>query len=403
MKKILLVVPYPIEVSGTLMLVTPLCKSLRQSGYDAHEFCVGQDVNPCARPGQKCNHWERPFATPAELMKTIEDCGNDFDSVFFAGVFHDAELRARQIAWCTDQKQSSRTNIGLLWERTGADFVIPEDHLFLNMIQDGIDRLFVLNEQQRISLAERGVAPSSIADLHPGVDTKLTFKVPQPEQRMAIRRQYGWAQAKSVFLVLSRFVERKRVEFIMETWLNSPVLWDDSKLVVVGSGFGSDKSTEPLVEELASRHPSIELIKYRQGMDPIAFYHAADAYVTASCFEGEPRSVIEAMACGLPIVASQIPGHNDLVKHGKTGLLFGLENRCELTKHLHSIQNDDAQRRFMSEQARIEIVETRDLSIIAHQLVENLESTYCDGSNDFSNTINLPVDLPTLSDVPVTS
>ena len=56
--------------------------------------------------------------------------------------------------------------------------------------------------------------------------------------------------------------------------------------------------------------------------DMETYYHAADLCVSASRIEGLPFNVMEAMACGLPVVASDVKGHQDLVKSGENGLLY---------------------------------------------------------------------------------
>lgn len=59
-------------------------------------------------------------------------------------------------------------------------------------------------------------------------------------------------------------------------------------------------------------------------------YLSADCFFNPSLYEGMPNTVLEAMACGLPVVASDIPGNNDLVRHGETGFLIDLNspNKC---------------------------------------------------------------------------
>ena len=71
-----------------------------------------------------------------------------------------------------------------------------------------------------------------------------------------------------------------------------------------------------------------------------ALYPLCDAVVTPSLSEGLPFHLMEAMACGLPTVASDVKGHQELVEDGKTGLLFELgeaealaEKLLELYRH----------------------------------------------------------------------
>ena len=56
--------------------------------------------------------------------------------------------------------------------------------------------------------------------------------------------------------------------------------------------------------------------------DMRTYYQAADLCVSSSRSEGLPFNVMEAMACGLPVVASDVKGHQDLVESGVTGLLY---------------------------------------------------------------------------------
>lgn len=56
--------------------------------------------------------------------------------------------------------------------------------------------------------------------------------------------------------------------------------------------------------------------------DVAAYLRQADVYVTMSRYEGMPLATLEAMACGVPVVASDVPGHGDLLEHGVNALLY---------------------------------------------------------------------------------
>jgi glycosyltransferase involved in cell wall biosynthesis len=71
-------------------------------------------------------------------------------------------------------------------------------------------------------------------------------------------------------------------------------------------------------------------------------YRTTDCFVNPSTIEGMPNTVLEAMACGKPVVASDVAGNQDLVVHGTTGFLFTVNNDTALTTHLLTLIHDRA-------------------------------------------------------------
>lgn len=81
-------------------------------------------------------------------------------------------------------------------------------------------------------------------------------------------------------------------------------------------------------------------------------YQAADLFVFASTDEGMPNTVLEAMACGLPVVATRIAGCEDLVEDGATGLLVPPGNPAALAQAIAQLAADPARRAAMGAAAR---------------------------------------------------
>jgi glycosyltransferase involved in cell wall biosynthesis len=79
--------------------------------------------------------------------------------------------------------------------------------------------------------------------------------------------------------------------------------------------------------------------------------NAASAFVFPSLGEHHPKSLIEAMSSGSPVIACQVPGVNDLVKHGKTGWLCGTSAE-ELRQAMEKLLGDDALRESLGREAR---------------------------------------------------
>ena len=77
-----------------------------------------------------------------------------------------------------------------------------------------------------------------------------------------------------------------------------------------------------------------------------------DLYVSASHREGLPLAVLEAMAAGLPVVATRVAGHVDAVEHGITGLLAEPDNVADLSAHVLDLLADSGRRQRMGAAGR---------------------------------------------------
>jgi glycosyltransferase involved in cell wall biosynthesis len=83
--------------------------------------------------------------------------------------------------------------------------------------------------------------------------------------------------------------------------------------------------------------------------DAAALLKTFDAFVLPSLMEGIPRCIMEAMACGVPVVVTDIPGNRDLVETEQTGLLFAPGDSEGLARQLRRLMAD---RDFAKEMAR---------------------------------------------------
>ena len=86
--------------------------------------------------------------------------------------------------------------------------------------------------------------------------------------------------------------------------------------------------------------------------NPARVYPVLDLYVSASEKEGLPLSLVEAMCAGLAVVATDVPGHRDVVIHGETGLLVPPDDSAALADAIRSLMSDPVRRRAMGEAGR---------------------------------------------------
>ena len=103
---------------------------------------------------------------------------------------------------------------------------------------------------------------------------------------------------------------------------------------------------------------------------------SADIAVVASRAEGFPNAVLEALAAGLPVVATNAGGTAEIIEDGRTGLLVAMQNPAALAEALLNVLQDDALRRRLGEAGR-EMVQRR---FRFDRLLEQLENLYSNAS-----------------------
>ena len=184
-----------------------------------------------------------------------------------------------------------------------------------------------------------------------GID--LSRFASDPDVGMAVRAELGIPRDAVVAVCVARLIREKGVLDLAAAALRCA---DIPRLVflVVGDALPSDR--DAVTEELAAHPVARELglrwlrVGYRSDVDRML--KAADFFVLPSYREGLPRSLIEAMACGLPAVMTDIPAGRELISNGETGILVPPGDITALVNAVRQVALDPAHRRVMGEAAR---------------------------------------------------
>lgn len=130
-------------------------------------------------------------------------------------------------------------------------------------------------------------------------------------------------------------------------------------LLLVGGGELQEKAREQV--DALGLQARVRFLGVRADVADIL--NAADVFVLSSRVEGNPLSVMEAMAVGLPVVSTAVGGVPELVQHGKTGLLVPSEDRDALAGALQALIDDPARRQAMGAAARQHAIEHFDIRL----------------------------------------
>lgn len=130
------------------------------------------------------------------------------------------------------------------------------------------------------------------------------------------------------FAVIGRLAEQKNQSLLVKAFASTRIRCKrECELLIVGDGEDREKIVS-LVKECKCE-TSVKILGWRNDIPKIL--DEVDAVVVPSLWEGMSLTVIEAMASGVPVIASDIPGNTCLISHKKTGLLFKSSNVASLT------------------------------------------------------------------------
>lgn len=156
------------------------------------------------------------------------------------------------------------------------------------------------------------------------------FKAVSTEEKTTLRSKYKYDSGDFIILYIAEFIPRKDHEFFIRNITELKRRIPNLKVIMPGRGVQ--------LKEMKILAVNLELDDiiwfpgYRKDINLLCAL--SDLYVTTSQQEGLPISVIEAMASGLPIVASSIRGQTDAVVPGRNGELYQLDNSADFVEKI---------------------------------------------------------------------
>jgi len=157
-------------------------------------------------------------------------------------------------------------------------------------------------------------------------------------------------QNSGFVVFIGRLGEEKGLKTLIEAWKNIPTI----PLKILGEG-PMHLELEKIAREL---NLSIEILGYRPPQECMNYLKMSQFFIFPSIwYEGLPMVVLEAMACGKPIIASRIGVLPELIKDKVTGLLFEPGDAKDLAKKVKWMINHKAEAIEMGKRARIEFEE----------------------------------------------
>ena len=225
-------------------------------------------------------------------------------------------------------------------------------------------QVFAVSADLKRHMVAEGFPPDRVQVLYNGIEVG---ELPRPEERLRARDVLGIPHDAYVIGTVGRLDPVKNLPALIDAHAAVRRHAPDARLIIVGSG-----PTQPELERRAAEQGiagSVYFTGYRS--DVRAVMAAFDTYVNCSTYEGVSLTILEAMATGLPVVATRVGGNPEVVVDGETGTLVPIDSPA-LTDELISLAGNPVRRRAMGDAGRRRVV--RDFAI--ERMVEQYARVY---------------------------
>jgi len=359
-----------------------LSKYLAKNGHEVEVVTslsqkVGRDVN--TNRYMKITflppYINRRFSNPVRYWLFTRNCAKylrevEFDIVHACGItaYHYLSSMGRRpvvVQPFGNEEFKAREKENLA-QRMYIDFFIRKPKVYCLQHADAIASEGDLQSREIMELFK--VPKEKIFTLPDGVELNFIQKCISSSK--ITREELGIQDADLVLINVNRLAPNKGVNYLIDAlWILNNRNKLSTKLILVGTG-----PEEPKIkEQIKKLRLEDKVVHFKSIPDEKMFqlYTLADVSVSPTLYEGLPLVVLEAMACGKPIVASNVSEVPQVVKHGENGFLVPPRDPNAIANAVLEIYDKDLFRKMGNKSK--EIVKDYDWNIIAKKAISKYE------------------------------
>lgn len=300
----------------------PFMKLLQKRGYDIHAAASAAEGRKADVEAAGVTCWEIPFARSPYSPANLRAC-RSLKQLFKAHCFDLIHVHT-PVASFLGRRLARDTRQGpVLYTAHGFHFYqgAPLRNWLVYFTAELIaarwtDGLLVMNGEDLANARRLGfVEGKNLFYVH-GVGVEPDRFPSGSIKGGAIRTELGIGAAATVVTCIAELTENKNHDFLLDAWKQLTKGCATAHLLLAGDGEMRDKLQHRVKRE---EIPRVHFLGFRRDVPRILA--ETDLFALVSKREGLPKSVMEAMAAGKPVIAADIRGSRDLVEHGRTGLL----------------------------------------------------------------------------------
>jgi glycosyltransferase involved in cell wall biosynthesis len=225
-----------------------------------------------------------------------------------------------------------------------------------------VDAVAAISHEVAGALGAAGVSPGRITIIPSGVDC-VRFAPPSPEQREVARRELRLEASEIALGAVGGLELRKGHRHLLDALAEIHDTEPAIRCLIAGGG-----SQRDALERQAARLGLGPALRFLGSIpDPRTLFWAIDTYVQPSLKEGLGVALLEAMACGIPAVASRAGGMAEVIEDRRSGLLVAPADSHALALAIRELIESPAVRSSIGAAARTRVVLNFSMEAMAHK------------------------------------
>jgi len=340
----------------------PLMRAQRDWGFEVEAACsAGEHIGLIQAEGFSVRAVPIPRSrNPLKLWRAYRALGRLFETLDYSAVHVHTPVAA-----LLGRPAARKAGVPIVLY-TAHGFYFHEQmkpsirNLYIGMerwAQGYADFLFSQSDEDRLTALDAEIAPAErVLTIGNGIDlNNFGADMLDPMEKASVRSEFGIrAEHGPVITMMGRLVREKGYFEFIEAWSKIHEKFPEARALIIGDALPSDHDAAAM-----EIHAAIDELRLRDSIifaglrrDVPRLLAASDIFVLPSWREGMPRSIIEAMASGLPVVATDIRGCREEVVHGETGRLVPARNSQALADALIELIESPQLRSRMGAAAR---------------------------------------------------
>jgi glycosyltransferase involved in cell wall biosynthesis len=237
------------------------------------------------------------------------------------------------------------------------------------------DGVVAITEELAQSYLQAGLSPERLVRIPNGVDTAY-FCPLDSSGRRKLRNALGLPLDVPVVLFVGIVHPRKGVDRLLDAWPQVQSRYPDATLVLVGP-LRAESAPPDFVQKLNTFAENYRIRLAGQQTEVHRFYQAADIFALPSRMEGLPNALLEAMACGLPVISSTLTGMTEIIEHNVNGVIVSPNVENALSEAILGLLGDRSSAQRLGQAAQEYVLASCSLDVVADRYIKLYNTMAC--------------------------